>query len=683
VASELAAGEITRVGSEPRAAAKGGRAHFGRLSLGSLADQPVALSGLSLLLAFTDAPLAKAAAIPLMVFSALPIGTRAWRAWRGRRRLNIDFLDTLAVAVSIAVGDLLAGAMVAFLVNLGEAIRDQTAARSRRTFKGLGALATASAWLVQDGAVEACPVAKLKVHDEVWVHPGEIVPVDGEVVEGEATVDQRALTGESAPILLSGGAAAWAATLVVEGQIRIRAVRTGGETAAAQVARLVETAPTGDTRIQNYAERFADRLVIPTLALALAAAFFTHDHRILLSVLVVDFGTGVRVAAPIAVLSSMIAAARGGVIFKSGSAVEKLAAVDTVVFDKTGTLTFGRPEVSTVVSYEKGRSESDLLALAASLEARSRHPIAWAIRAKAESLGLAVPLSEAFEVAIGRGVVGLVGRLRVRVGSERFMRESGVDLTPSLTDCARLEADGASRVFIAIDGRLAGLAALHDQIRAESASTISRLRKLKVKEIVLLSGDDERSVQSVAARLGVDRHFAAASPAEKVDVVQALQREGRIVAMIGDGINDGPALSYANVGIAVKHGAELAHESAGVLLADESLAHLVRAIEFARGAVKRIRWGYAIVAVWNLQALFFALTGLIASPAAIALVSDGSAIFAGLYGMSTKTRRAPSTVLRTVPLSRTKRAGEENAAPPLLPRDERGRGITRERGGGG
>jgi len=595
---------------------------------------PPCLAALALIVSFHADPLARAATVPAVIWTAAPIGWRAWSVWRNERRLNIDFLDTLAVAVAVIVGDLLTAAMVVFLVTLGETMRDRTASRSRREIRRLGGLDVATAWVLRHGAVEACDVSALAVGDEVLVHAGEMIPVDGEVVGGDATVDQRALTGESAPVRLAAGDAAWAATPVVEGQLRIRAIRTGADTAAALVARLVETAPVGDTRIQSYAERFADRLVLPTLALAFAACLLTGDHRYLLSVLVVDFGTGVRVAAPITVLAAMIQAARVGIVFRSGSQIERLGAVDTIVFDKTGTLTTGAQEIDQIISYDPRGSVEALIAYAASVESRSRHPIAAAIRAKADSLGASVRPCESIEYEIGRGAVGRVESLEIRVGSEGFMLESRVDLGVSAADCARLDAEGRSRVFIAIDGVLAGLASVRDDIRKDSAATIRRLREHGMREIVLSSGDNEQAVRSAAARLGVDRYFAAASPVDKVDVVQALQREGRFVAMIGDGINDGPALSYANVGIAVKHGAELAHESAGVILADDSLAAVARAIEIARSARKRIHWGQAIVAAWNIQALLLTLTRVVTDPAVTALVSDGSAICAGLYGLS-------------------------------------------------
>jgi Cu2+-exporting ATPase len=605
-----------------------------RTSTKPLSFAPLCLAALALIVSFHADPLARVAIVPAVIWNAAPIGWRAWSVWRRERRLNIDFLDALAVAVAVVIGDLLTAAMVVFLVTLGEAMRDRTACRSRREIRRLGGFDVASAWVLRSGEAEACHVSALAVGDEVLVHAGEMIPVDGEVVGGDATVDQRALTGESAPIRLAAGDAAWAATPVVEGQLRIRAIRTGDDTAAALVARLVEAAPVGDTRIQRYAERFADRLVLPTLALAFAACLLTGDHRYLLSILVVDFGTGVRVAAPIAVLASMIQAARVGIIFRSGSQIERLGAVDTIVFDKTGTLTTGAQEIDEIISYDPRSSVEALLAYAASVESRSRHPIAAAIRAKAGSLGVSALVCESIEYAIGRGAVGRVGPFEIHVGSEGFMRESGVDLGVCAADCARLDADGRSRVFIAIDGVLAGLASVRDDVRKDSAATIRRLREHGIREIVLLSGDNEQAVRSVASRLGVDRYFAAASPVDKVAVIQALQRQGRFVAMIGDGINDGPALSYANVGIAVKHGAELAHESAGVILADDSLPAAARAIEIARSSRKRINWGQAIVVAWNIQALLLTLTRAVADPAAIALVSDGSAIWAGLYGLS-------------------------------------------------
>jgi cation transport ATPase len=371
-------------------------------------DAPLALPTLSLLMAFSANPVVMAVNMPLMLWNAIPIAKRAWKVWSNESRLNIDVLDTLAISASMLQGNPMAGCIVTWLIKLGDWIRDLTAAGQKRAISELLEFQTKTAWLLRDGEVVEIPATELKVDDLVVVYPGEMIPVDGEIVDGHATIDQKTITGEGLPVSRGKGEAAFAATVIREGQITIRALRVGAATTAGQIVRLVESAPIGDTRMQNHAERFADRLVAPTLALAAGPAAVTGDFNRFLSLVIVDFGTGIRVAAPTSVLASMTHAARAGMIIKSGGHMEKLADIDTVVFDKTGTLTHGTPAVVDVLSYQNHITPNHLLGLAAAAETKLQHPVAEALRSKAKELAVNIPPCHETQYRIGLGVEGQV-----------------------------------------------------------------------------------------------------------------------------------------------------------------------------------------------------------------------------------------------------------------------------------
>ncbi|WP_420968411.1 heavy metal translocating P-type ATPase [Bradyrhizobium sp. B120] len=594
---------------------------------------PLALPTLSLFMAFSANPVIAAVNMPLMLWNAIPIAKRAWKVWANESRLNIDVLDTLAITASVLQGNPLAGCIVTWLIKLGDWIRDLTAAGSRRAINELLEFQSKTAWLLRDGEVVSIPAAELRNGDIVVVYPGEMIPVDGEIIDGSATIDQKTITGEGLPVHRGKGEAAFAATVIREGQITLRALRVGTATTAGQIVRLIESAPIGDTRMQNHAERFADRLVTPTLALATGTAMVSGDFNRFLSLVIVDYGTGIRVAAPTSVLSSMTLAARTGMIIKSGGHMEKLAGIDTMVFDKTGTLTHGTPAVIDVISYQNSITPNHLLGLAAAAETKLQHPVAEALRTRARQLAVNIPPCHETTYRLGLGVEGQVNGYYVHVGNQRFMRQSQIAVDASALDRAALDERGYSSLYIAVDGKLAGLVPYSDEIRAESRPVIQRLHALGVKNSIMLTGDNAVVARAVCENLGLTEHFADMLPADKADVIQQLQRQGRRVAMVGDGINDSPALSFADVGIAMKHGAEVTHESADVILMEDSLWKLVKAVEISQGAVSLIKQNYAIVAALNTLALGLALPGGLITPEVTALISNGSAILASFNGI--------------------------------------------------
>jgi len=592
---------------------------------------PLLFPTASLILSLFAGPVVWTVNVPLMFWNSWPIVSRAWKVLTREKRLNVDFLDILAISVSMFNGAFLTAAIIVWLVRLGDWIRDLTAAKSKRAVGALLEYQNKMAWILNDGVVQPIPVSLLAVGDTVVAHSGEMIPVDGEILTGHGTLDQKTITGESLPVPRGPGEVVYAATGLREGYLTIRATRVGNDTTAAQIVHLVESAPVGETRIQNHAERFADRLVGPTLALASGMGIGFADINRFTSLVIVDYGTGIRVAAPTSVLASMTHAARQGILIKSGAHLEKLAAVDTIVFDKTGTLTAGIPHVHDVISYqERYFPVRKILGLAASAEARLQHPVAEAIRARTERDGIEVPDCNEVNYRVGFGVEARINGYHLHLGSERFLRESSVFTGLASRDQKRFNESGCSSLLLAIDGALVGLIPYSDRVRAESRDVIAILHNKGIKDTIMLTGDNGTVASAVARRLGLSRHVADTLPADKAEYVQQLRREGRVVAMVGDGINDSPALSYADVGIAMKHGAQVAHESANILLMEDNLWKLVKAIEISREGVGLIKQNYKIVAIMNSVALLLALPGGLITPQLTAIISNGSAIVASL-----------------------------------------------------
>ncbi len=569
----------------------------------------------SLALALAPAQ-AAALALPLMAINAFPTWKRAFLVAKLERRLNVDFLDSVAIVISALRAQFFTGAFIIWMIRLGDWIRDRTAARSKRAITDLLEFQTAHTWLQRGRKVIRVAVSEVRVGQTVVVYPGEIVPVDGEVSGGVAAIEQSTITGESLPVERRPGAKVYASTTVREGTIRITATGVGAGTMAASIVRMIEEAPVSETRIQNYAERFADKLVTPTILLSAALYGATGDLNRLLSMMIIDYGTGIRVAAPTSVLAAMTHAARQGIIIKSGSHMERLAHLDTIVFDKTGTLTSGVPEV--------------LVGLAAAAEARLKHPVSQAILAKARREGIRIPDRDGADFQIGLGVEAKVNGYYVHVGSARYFQGKQIAHAKSAEMVEFINKRGCSTLLFAVDGTLTGLIPYADQIRPESRDVIRTLHNRGVRDTVMLTGDNNSVAAAVAARLGIDRYFSDTMPAEKADIIKRLQVGGRTVAMVGDGINDSPALAYADVGIAMKNGADAARETADVVLMEDNLWKLIGAIDASKEAIALIGQNYAIIAALNTLAMALAIPGGLMTPDFAALLSNGSAIAASL-----------------------------------------------------
>jgi heavy metal translocating P-type ATPase len=572
-----------------------------------------------------------AAALPLVCAAAFPSLRRAWRVLRGERRLNVDFLDSVAMIVSVGRGRWFTAAFIAWMIQLGDWIREKTAARSKRIVGKLLEFQTTTAWVIREGKVVRVPASTIQPGETLIVYPGEIIPADGTVIGGRATVDQKSITGESLPAERGPGEDVYASTVLRDGKLSVRAMRVGADTTAAQIVELIEAAPIGETRMQNYAEHFGDRLVAPSLALTSALFAATQNVDRLLSMLIVDFGTGMRVAAPTAVLAAIAHAARHGILIKSGRHMERLAEIDTIVFDKTGTLTHGVPEIRAIISCDERFFPSrKILALAAGAEARLKHPVSQALVARALADAVEIPERSGGEFEIGLGVEAQINGYRVHVGSEHFFSRKKIRMEPVARAVQDAHEKGCSTLFFAVDGVLKGVIPYADRVRQESGPVVRALRHAGVKNVVMITGDHTRVARAVAGELGIDCCFAEILPASKAEIVRSLQSEGRVVGMVGDGINDSPALAHADVGIAMKHGADVARETADVVLMEDNLWKLVSAVEISRQAMRTIRQNYAIIAGLNALALLLAIPQGLIHPNVAALVSNGSAILASL-----------------------------------------------------
>jgi Cu2+-exporting ATPase len=425
-----------------------------------------------------------------------------------------------------------------------------------------------------------------------------------------------------------------AATVVVEGQIVVEVDRVGGDTTAAKIVQILEGAGAKPMTLQREAERVADKLVLPTFGVAGGAAMIASQIDRMTSVLITDFGTGIRIAVPTSALTAMTIAAREGVLVKGGQYLERLARADVIVFDKTGTLTVGEPRVKEIVSF--GRLGADAaMGLAAGAEERQRHPVAVAIRAYAEERRLHVPDAElaSEQYTIGVGLRARVAGHEVLVGGKRLMLARGVRIAQAQGVVERNLREGVSSIYVAVDGALEAVVAYSDAPRAESVEVVRALRAGGRREVVLLSGDARGPVEAVGRAVGVDHAFGELLPQDKVRHVKELQRAGKVVAMVGDGINDAPALAIADVGISLDGGADVALETADVVLLEGGLSKLPEAFAIADRAMAHVRRGLGLVIAPNAAAIVLGALGLI-TPGVAAVVNNGSTVVAALAAVS-------------------------------------------------
>lgn len=554
---------------------------------------------------------------------ALPIGRRALRS-ATRGRLNIDVLDATAVSLLLGSGDLLAAGVSVALIETGERIRTRASGGARRVLRAWMGADSRGVRIVEDGGEPRIAIARVKPGDLAVVYAGETVPVDGVVTSGSASVDNRTWTGEPYPKTVHAGERVLAGSTVTDGRLVVEVEATGDATRAGRLAIALEDAIAANTRVSDMARRIADRFVLPMFLFGGAVYLGTGDITRLISILIVDFGTGIRIAIPTSVLTTMVAGARNNVLFRNGNAIEELAQIDTVVFDKTGTLTTGNPSVVGITAVS-GWEDMDALRLAASLEGHLPHPIARAIRRHARRRGLELVAPDEVSHSQGGGIVGRVEGHHLVVGDQRLLGLHDIT-TPSV------DAGDSSVVLVAVDGRFVARIRLRDKLKPGVGTVISALRENGVEQIRLATGDRTSAARSVVRQLQLDGFDARMLPEDKVALVKRLRAQGRRVALVGDGINDAAAMAEANVGIAVSRGAELARETADIVLAGEDLMTLITALRLSRQAMGLVRQNIGIVAVPNAAALGVATVGGL-SPLMATAANNGSTLLAGLNAL--------------------------------------------------
>lgn len=522
-----------------------------------------------------------------------------------RRQIISHTLMTFGVLAALAIGEWATAAVVAFFMRVGEYAENFTMERARRAVKNLTSMAPQTARVERDGEEQELPVVEVRAGNTVIVRPGEKVPVDGEVVNGQATIDQAAITGESMPVEVGPGARVYAASLARLGSLRIKVTGVGKDTTFGRVIRMVEEAEAHRAKVQSIADRFSGYYLPVVLGIAALTFLIRRDPLATAAVLVVACSCSFALATPIAMLASIGAGAKRGLLIKGGKYLESLSKADILLIDKTGTLTLGKPHITDIIPLNN-MSEDEVLLLAASVERYSEHPLAEAVREAARGRGLTFGEPEQFEAIPGLGVRAQLNGNRIAVGNRRMVAEAYYS-----SEAGNLEAQGKTLLFIACNGEPVGILAAADTMRPEIPAALAALKSMGMKEMELLTGDNERTAGNLSSRLGL-RYRANLLPEDKVAVVKDYQARGHTVVMVGDGVNDAPALAQADVGIAMgAAGTDVAIEAAHIALMRDDWALMPDIFRIARRTIRVVKLNIAFTAVYNVAGLSLAALGFL------------------------------------------------------------------------
>lgn len=557
--------------------------------------------------------------------SALPFITKGLRSL-GRGKLDANALDAASLLVSILARDYRTTGMLTMLLALGEALEVWTRQKSMTSLTESLALNVDTVWKIDSGGVETnVPLGQIKKGDLIVVRDGVAIPVDGVVDSGHALVNQASMTGESIPVGRERGGSVFAGSIVQAGSIAIRVMEVGEGTRLHQVIDFIRQSEGKKSALEARYSRLADRVAPFSFALAALVLLFTRDLTRAASVLLVDYSCAIKLATPLAVLSAMRAAAKHGIAVKGGKYLEAARMADTLVFDKTGTLTSAKPAVISIIA-APGHDRREILRLMACLEEHFPHPVARAIVGKAQEEGLRHEEEHAqVEYVVAHGIVSTLRGKRLYLGSRHYLEhDEGIDLSVFAKDIERESASGHSLLFLSESGKSAGMAVIADPLRPEAKKTVEAMRALGISRILMLTGDDERTARAIAAETGITEFMAHVLPGEKGEIIRRLEAEGRKVIMVGDGINDGAALSAASLGAAMGDGADLARAVANALLVQPNLEGLV--------ALRRL----AVLSAARIRRNFMAAVGLNSVYLAGALfASFAPALCAALHNLTT------------------------------------------------
>ena len=552
----------------------------------------------------------------------------------GRRKIKVELLDALSIGISVGRRDFGTAGMVMFLLEIGELLEDWTRKKSVADLAESLSLHVDRVWLKTEAGEVLTPIGQVQPGDRVVVRAGGVIPLDSVVAEGEVTVNQASLTGESVPVAKRPGGAVYAGTVVEEGECVLEVKQASGQGRYDQIVEMIQRSEQMKSAAEAKASGLADKLVPYTFAGSLLSLILTRNVTRALSVLMVDFSCALKLAMPLAVLSAMREAGREHITVKGGKFLEAVAKADTIVFDKTGTLTHACPRVARVIPFN-GMEEAEMLRLAACLEEHFPHSMANAVVEEARRRGLNHKERHAkVEYLVAHGISSLVDGEQVRIGSAHFIFE---DEKVTIPEGEQEKFDALppefSQLYLAIDGVLSAVFCISDPVREEAKDVLSALRGLGVKNAVMLTGDSPRTATAIAKELGVDDFRAGVLPADKADYVSALRREGHTVLMVGDGINDSPALSEADAGIAISDGAAIAREIADITIAADSLWELVRLRQLAMALMNRIQNNYRFVIGFNGALIGLGVAGIL-PPATSAMLHNLSTLGVSLHSMS-------------------------------------------------
>lgn len=559
--------------------------------------------------------------------------------WKGvrcvlSRRLEVEVLDALSIGVSLLRGDFGTAGSVMFLLNLGSLLEEWTRKKSLDDLARSMALNVDKVWVRSQGTEVLVPLTKVCSGDEVVVRSGNMIPLDGTVLEGEAMVNQAALTGESMPVRKAEGSTLYAGTVVEEGECVFIAKAEGGSNRYDKIVAMIEESEKLKSSTENRALVLADKLVPWCLGATVVTYLLTRNATRAISCLMVDFSCALKLSMPLAVLSAMRECGSYHITVKGGKYLEALSKADTIVFDKTGTLTRATPQVVEVVPFS-GCNEREVLQLAACLEEHFPHSMANAVVRAAKERGIShEEMHSEVEYIVAHGIASRVGGQRVVIGSHHFVFEDEKCTIPT-AEQAKFDAlkPAYSHLYMAASGQLVGVICISDPLRPEAAAVLNGLRALGIRNTVMMTGDSERTAAAIAKQVGVDRFFAEVLPEDKANFVQQAKAEGHTVVMIGDGINDSPALSAADIGIAINSGAAIAREIADVTIKADSLEELVALKAIANSLQKRVHANYRFVLTFNSALIALGALGIL-QPASSAMLHNLSTIGISLKSMT-------------------------------------------------
>ncbi|GGF33739.1 heavy metal translocating P-type ATPase [Williamsia phyllosphaerae] len=599
-----------------------------RMGVGALALGLLGIRRYGLRRAPMLGPTSRLFATGVTVFTGYPFLRGAFRSLLGGKSAGTDALVSAATVASLLLRENVVALTVLWLLNIGEFLQDLTLRRTRRAISDLLRGNQDTAWVrLADGTEIQVGIETLAVGNEVIVHDRVAVPIDGTVVEGEALVDQSAITGESLPVTAGVGATIYAGSVVMNGRLVLRADAVGDNTTIGRIITRVEEAQHDRAPIQTVGENFSRRFVPASFAVSAITLLLTRDVRRAMTMLLIACPCAVGLATPTAISAAIGNGARRGILIKGGSHLERAGRFDAVVFDKTGTLTQGRPIVTNVVSFHDDWQPEQVLAYAASSEIHSRHPLAEAVIRSTEERHIAIPPHEECEVLVGLGMRTRADGRTLLLGSPSLLTGEQVAVSADAEAWVdKLRSRAETPLLLAVDGELVGLISLRDEVRAEASEVIAELRSVGITRIVMLTGDHPTTAAAVAAELGIDEWRAEALPEDKLAAVRDLQDAGHVVAVVGDGINDAPALAAADIGIAMGlGGTDVAVEAADIALAGDDLRRLVDVRELGARTVDLIGQNYGMSIAVNAIGLAVGAGGAL-SPVLAAVLHNASSV---------------------------------------------------------